>query len=143
MERPILDLNYRRAYPLPHAWGTEIQGTGGPGINTRRQWCAPYQPLAIALPVAKQRAVASESHHDPIEISFMTSPIFQPGDLVRPSALGASRIKKARSTTGPVPGTGKASKLTIRVLSNGMKCPVSPHQSYLELDVRAPDEAGT
>jgi hypothetical protein len=35
-----------------------------------------------------------------------------------------------------VVGTGRASKLTIRVLFDGMKSPVSLHQSYLELDER-------
>ena len=63
-------------------------------------------------------------------------PIFQVGDQVRLSERGASRIKKASSKTGRVVGAGKASKLTIRVLFDGMKCPVSLHQSYLELDER-------
>ena len=62
-------------------------------------------------------------------------PIFQMGDQVRLSELGASRIKKAPSRTGRVVGAGKASKLTIRVLFDGMKCPAL-HQSYLELDER-------
>jgi hypothetical protein len=61
-------------------------------------------------------------------------PIFQIGDRVRLSELGASRIKKAPSKTGRVIGAGKVSKLTIRVLFDGMKSPVSLHQSYLELD---------
>ncbi len=60
--------------------------------------------------------------------------IFQAGDLVRLSELGERRIKKAPSKTGRVMGAGKASKLTIRVLFDGMKCPVSLHRSYLELD---------
>ena len=55
---------------------------------------------------------------------------------VRLSELGASRLKKAPSKTGRIVGTGKASKLTIRVLFHGMKRPVSLHQSYLELDER-------
>jgi hypothetical protein len=63
-------------------------------------------------------------------------PIFRTGDQVRLSKLGANRIKKAPSTTGRVVGAGKASKLTIRVLFDGMKSPVSLHQSYLELDER-------
>lgn len=63
-------------------------------------------------------------------------PIFQMGDQVRLSELGASRIKKAPSKAGRVVGAGKASKLTIRVLFDGMKYPVSLHQSYLELDER-------
>ena len=58
------------------------------------------------------------------------------GDQVRLSELGASRLKKAPSKTVRVVGAGKASKLTIRVLFDGMKRPFSLHQSYLELDER-------
>jgi hypothetical protein len=64
--------------------------------------------------------------------------IFQMGDRVRLSELGASRMKEAPSKVGRVVGAGKASKLTIRVLFDGMKCPVSLHQSYLEPDEREP-----
>jgi hypothetical protein len=60
---------------------------------------------------------------------------FQIGDRVHLSELGASRLKKAPSKTGRVVGAGKASKLAVRVLFDGMKTPVSLHQSYLELDV--------
>jgi hypothetical protein len=47
-------------------------------------------------------------------------------------------MKEAPSKVGRVVGAGKASKLTIRVLFDGMKCPVSLHQSYLEPDEREP-----
>ncbi|MCC8942817.1 hypothetical protein H8A99_42025 [Bradyrhizobium sp. Arg68] len=61
-------------------------------------------------------------------------PNFQIGDRVHLSELGASRLKKAPSKTGRIVGAGKASKLAVRVLFDGMKTPVSLHQSYLELD---------
>ncbi|TKV73674.1 hypothetical protein FDV58_36305 [Bradyrhizobium elkanii] len=61
-------------------------------------------------------------------------PIFQIGDRVHLSELGTSRLKKAPAKTGRVVGAGKASKLAFRVLFDGMKTPVSLHQSYLELD---------
>jgi hypothetical protein len=67
---------------------------------------------------------------------IIANPIFRMGDHVRLSELGASRLKKAPSKTGRIVGAGKASKLTIRVLFDGMKRPVSLHQSYLELDER-------
>jgi hypothetical protein len=62
--------------------------------------------------------------------------IFRIGDQVRLSELGATRLKKAPSKTGRVVGAGTASKLAVRVLFDGMRCPVSLHQSYLELDDR-------
>lgn len=65
-------------------------------------------------------------------------PIFRVGDQVRLNELGTSRMKKARSKTGRVIGSGKNSKQTIRVLFEGLKTPVSLHQSYLELDKREP-----
>ncbi|WP_338832288.1 hypothetical protein [Bradyrhizobium sp. 27S5] len=65
-------------------------------------------------------------------------PIFQIGDRVHLSELGASRMKRALYTTGSVVGAGKASKLAVRVLFDGMKTPVSLHQSYLELDIGKP-----
>jgi hypothetical protein len=67
---------------------------------------------------------------------IIANPIFRMGDRVRLSELGASRLKKAPSKTGRIVGAGKASKLTIRVFFDGMKRPVSLHQSYLELDER-------
>ena len=67
---------------------------------------------------------------------IIANPIFRMGDRVRLGELGASRLKKAPSKTGRIAGAGKASKLTIRVLFDGMKRPVSLHQSYLELDER-------
>lgn len=58
-------------------------------------------------------------------------PIFQIGDRVRLSELGASRMKRVLYKTGSVVGAGKASKLAVRVLFDGMRTPVSLHQSYL------------
>ncbi|WP_143278245.1 hypothetical protein [Bradyrhizobium sp. UFLA03-84] len=64
------------------------------------------------------------------------APVFRIGDKVRLSQLGANRIKKAPSKTGRVVGAGKTSRRAFRVLFDGMRFPVSLHQSYLELDDR-------
>ncbi|OKO67377.1 hypothetical protein [Bradyrhizobium sp. NAS96.2] len=69
-----------------------------------------------------------------IDLLQTDAPTFRIGDKVRLSQLGADRIRKAPSKTGRVVGAGKASKLAFRVLFDGMKSPVSLHQSYLELD---------
>jgi hypothetical protein len=62
--------------------------------------------------------------------------MFQPGDPIRLSKLGESRMKRAPSKTGRVlRGTGsqRSSQNAIRVQFDGMKYPVSLHLSYIEL----------
>ncbi len=62
--------------------------------------------------------------------------MFQPGDPIRLSKLGESRIKRAPSKTGRVVrGTGsqRTSQNAVRVRFDGMKYPVSLHLSYIEL----------
>ena len=61
--------------------------------------------------------------------------IHQPGDPIRLSKLGESRIKRARSKTGMVvrgTGTQRSSQNAVRVRFDGMKNPVSLHRSYIE-----------
>jgi hypothetical protein len=61
---------------------------------------------------------------------------FKPGDPIRLSKLGESRIKRAPSKTGTVVrGTGNQrswSQNAVRVQFDGMKYPVSLHRSYIE-----------
>lgn len=74
---------------------------------------------------------------NPRSLSFpaeITHQIFRIGDQVRLSQLGADRMKKAPSKAGRVVDAAQTSKLAVRVLFDGMKSPVSLHQSYLELD---------
>ena len=62
--------------------------------------------------------------------------VHQPGDPIRLSKLGESRIKRAPSKTGTVlRGTGpqRSSQNAVRVQFDGMKNPVSLHLSYIEL----------
>jgi hypothetical protein len=61
--------------------------------------------------------------------------VHQPGDPIRLSKLGESRIKRAPSKTGTVlRGTGsqRSSRNAVRVQFDGMKTPVSLHRSYIE-----------
>jgi hypothetical protein len=61
--------------------------------------------------------------------------VHQPGDPIRLSKLGESRIKRAPSKTGTVlrgTGTQRSSRNAVRVQFDGMKNPVSLHRSYIE-----------
>ena len=61
--------------------------------------------------------------------------VHQPGDPIRLSKLGESRIKRAPSKTGTVlrgAGTQRSSQNAVRVQFDGMKNPVSLHRSYIE-----------
>jgi hypothetical protein len=72
--------------------------------------------------------------------------MFQPGDPIRLSTLGESRMKRAPSKTGRVVrGTGsqRSSQNAVRVQFDGMKNPVSLHLSYIELlDAKDPANEG-
>jgi hypothetical protein len=60
---------------------------------------------------------------------------FQPGDPVRLSKLGESRMKRATARIGKIVGAGakrRSSQDTLRVHFDGMKNPVSLHRSYIE-----------
>ena len=59
---------------------------------------------------------------------------FQPGDTVRLSKLGESRMKRAPAKTGKVVGAGHRnfSPNIVRVQFDGMKRPVSLHRTYIE-----------
>ena len=59
----------------------------------------------------------------------------QPGDPIRLSKLGESRIERAPSKTGTVlrgTGTQRSSQNAVRVQFDGMKNPMSLHRSYIE-----------
>jgi hypothetical protein len=60
---------------------------------------------------------------------------FEPGDSVRLSKLGESRMKRAPSKTGKVLGVGvkRLSQDVVRVQFDGMKSPMSLHRTYIEL----------
>ena len=60
---------------------------------------------------------------------------FQPGDQVRLSKLGESRMKRAPAKIGKVVGAGNRnfSPNIVRVQFDGMKRPVSLHRTYIEL----------
>jgi hypothetical protein len=61
--------------------------------------------------------------------------VHQPGDPIRLSRLGESRMKRAPSKTGTVlrgTGTQRSSRNAVRVQFDGMKNPVSLHRSYIE-----------
>jgi hypothetical protein len=59
---------------------------------------------------------------------------FRPGDPVRLSKLGESRMKRAPAKTGKVVGAGNRnfSPNIVRVQFDGMKRPVSLHRTYIE-----------
>ena len=59
---------------------------------------------------------------------------FQPGDTVRLSKLGESRMKRAPAKTGKVVEAGNRnfSPNIVRVQFDGMKRPVSLHRTYIE-----------
>jgi hypothetical protein len=59
---------------------------------------------------------------------------FQPGDPVRLSKLGESRMKRAPAKTGKIVGAGNRNlnPNIVRVQFDGMKHPVSLHRTYIE-----------
>jgi hypothetical protein len=60
---------------------------------------------------------------------------FRPGDTIRLSKLGESRMKRASSKSGRIVGVardGKISPNAVRVQFDGMKRPVSLHWTYVE-----------
>jgi hypothetical protein len=59
---------------------------------------------------------------------------FQPGDTVRLSKLGESRMKRAPAKTGKIVAAGNRnlSPNIVRVQFDGMKRPVSLHRTYIE-----------
>jgi len=60
---------------------------------------------------------------------------FQPGDPIRLSKLGESRMKRAPSKTGRIVGVAgdrNISQNVVRIQFDGMKRPVSLHRTYIE-----------
>ena len=70
-----------------------------------------------------------------LQVRQIEAQMFQPGDPIRLSKLGESRIKRAPSKTGTVlsgTGTQRSSQNAVRVQFDGMKNPMSLHRSYVE-----------